>query len=112
VAPDACHSAPACDPASGECVAASVENGTPCDDGSACTASDTYIAGGCKPESKVSCNDGNKCTDDACAPKVGCTFVPNTAQCNDGNACTKEDKCTAGVCQGKLDDDAAGCPED
>jgi hypothetical protein len=61
------------------------------------------------------CNDGNVCTDDACAPATGCVFTNNTAPCSDGNACTTSDTCAAGVCVGgapPVCDDANVCTTD
>ena len=76
-------------------------NGTPCNDGNACTGpnnTDACQNGTCGGPS-VSCNDGNTCTDDSCDATVGCRFVPDdTNPCNDGNACTVGDHCTAGAC--------------
>jgi Dictyostelium (slime mold) repeat len=52
----------------------------------------------------VSCDDSNICTQDACDPSVGCTYVPvpvsNQTPCNDGNTCTKPDICANGICRG------------
>ncbi len=52
------------------------------------------------PCAGVTCNDGNPCTDDACDPSEGCTFVPNQLPCDDSNACTSGDQCVSGVCLG------------
>lgn len=50
----------------------------------------------CGPE--IDCDDADPCTDDACAPGVGCTHPHNTASCDDGDACTVGDTCAEGVC--------------
>ena len=51
------------------------------------------------------CDDGNACTDDACAAAGDgtCTHVARTGlSCEDGNACTANDACTAtGECTGE-----------
>ncbi len=91
-----------------------------CDDGDACTDKDTCDAGKCagKPlisEGKNGCADANICTNDACDPKVGCTWSANTAACQDGSACTEGDACKAGTCTAgpaKVCDDASVCTTD
>ena len=87
-------------------------NGTPCDDGNACTQTDScqdgacaggdpvactavdkcHIIGVCNPDSGVcsnptfSCRDDDLCTADSCDPATGCAHTP--INCDDGNACT------------------------
>lgn len=113
----------------GACAGSS--NGTPCDDGSACTQVDTcqsgvcvgggpvvctppdncYTAGTCDPASgscfnpPVVCNDNNNCTIDSCDPATGCVYKQNPNGC--GNTCTTDscddgNPCTTDSC------DAAG----
>ena len=50
----------------------------------------------------LSCSDNNACTEDTCAPALGCVFPPvaDGSLCSDGNACTQEDSCVAGACRG------------
>ncbi len=93
---------------------AQAANGTPCDDGNACTQTDTCQAGACvggnpvtcpifdgchqvgvcNPTSgicsnpSISCDDGNACTADGCNPAIGC--VHSQISCDDGNACTAD----------------------
>jgi hypothetical protein len=55
-------------------------------------------AGTCAPGAPVPCDDNEVCTTDACAPEVGCVFVPNVGPCSDGNACTGGDTCAGGSC--------------
>jgi len=92
-----------CDTATG-CTHANIINGTVC--GAASCAgldrSDARIcyAGICLPGTKSSCNDGNVCTDDACADLSGCTHQINTAPCDDGSTCTGSDACMSGLCKG------------
>ena len=48
-APDSCHRAGTCDPATGLCFNPTLANGTPCDDGDLCTGGDACLSGTCKP---------------------------------------------------------------
>ncbi|MFT7579118.1 MAG: putative repeat protein (TIGR01451 family), partial [Myxococcota bacterium] len=43
----------------------------------------------------LACDDGNTCTQDACAPSIGCVYFaePTTTACDDGDACTQADFC-------------------
>jgi slime mold repeat-containing protein len=98
------------------------DNGTHCDDGNACTQTDTCQAGACvggdpvvctsqdkchddgvcDPASGVcsspatSCADGNLCTSDSCDPDLGCLHVP--ISCDDGNPCTADSCAPASGC--------------
>ncbi len=73
--------------------------GTSCDDGDACTATDSCDGAGiCNAGGPLSCDDGNGCTDDSCDPGSGCVFTDNTVACDDGSACTTGDVCSGGVC--------------
>ncbi len=47
----------------------------------------------------TSCDDGNPCTDDACAAEKGCVTADNKEPCDDGNPCTGPDQCGGGECQ-------------
>jgi len=47
------------------------------------------------------CNDKNVCTDDKCTAGK-CVSNDNSAVCDDNNACTEEDKCSNGLCAGKI----------
>ena len=88
-----------CNPENGQCVLAAFEDGKPCSDGSVCTQVDYCIDGECVGSMAVECDDMNECTDDACDPDLGCTFVPNDDGCDDGDPCTQGDVCMDGVCQ-------------
>ncbi|HUU03248.1 MAG TPA: S8 family serine peptidase [Myxococcota bacterium] len=86
----------------------SLPDGSPCDDGNACTINDQCSGGSCTGSAK-NCSDGNVCTDDSCNPTNGnCTHVNNTAGCNDGNACTLADQCSGGTCTGSAKDCSDG----
>ncbi|MFQ5478157.1 MAG: hypothetical protein ACE5E4_06030 [Candidatus Binatia bacterium] len=82
------------------------DNSAPCDDGDACTVSDTCGGGLCVGGPPLDCDDGNVCTDDSCDSASGCIASSNTAVCDDGLAWTLGDECSAGQCQ----PGAFGCP--
>jgi cysteine-rich repeat protein len=96
-----------CNPASGGCI--HVLNQSPCDDGDICTLGDHCHLGDCQGGAALTCDDGNPCTDDACAPQSGCTFTPNALPCNDGDPCTLADVCALGDCVGTTPD---ACDDD
>src|SRR5262249_37068740 len=86
---DQCHDAGTCDPAKGTCSTPSKADGTPCNDGSACTRTDTCQAGICTGANPVVCAPPDQCRQaGACDPATGtCTYAPKTdgTACNDGN---------------------------
>src|SRR5207247_1248779 len=86
-----------CEPTSGQCTVPKA-NGVGCDDGNACTQTDTCQAGTCTGSNPVSCTGTNQCK--TCEPTSGQCIVPkaNGVACDDGNACTTGETCTAGVC--------------
>ncbi len=91
-----------CDPGGteGNCDAAvPVNEGLDCDDGSACTTSDTCSGGTCTGDSPLDCDDGNPCTNDSCAPASGCVHVNNNEPCADGAFCNGAETCSGGSCQ-------------
>ncbi len=75
-------------------------NGASCNDGNACTASDTCQSGTCQGGGAVNCLDSGPnapCTTDTCHPGTGCqhTGIPNCdasrsaeAQCSPATTCT------------------------
>jgi hypothetical protein len=71
-----CHVAGTCDPATGVCSHPAALDGTPCNDGNACTTSDACVAGLCVGGLPPNCNDGNVCTIDSCTPLTGCVHSP------------------------------------
>jgi hypothetical protein len=101
---DQCHDAGTCDAVTGMCSNPAKTNGTACDDGNACTQSDTCVAGQCSGASPVVCVASDQCHDaGACDPSSGLCSNPartNGAPCNDGNACTQLDTCQGGLCVG------------
>jgi Lactonase, 7-bladed beta-propeller len=88
-----------------DCSDPSVADGTPCDDGSACTQVDTCQGGVCSGGNPVVCTTSDQChVAGTCNPATGtCSNPPAAADgaaCNDGDACTQSDSCLAGVCTG------------
>ena len=92
-----------CQAATGECAAIPVAQGTPCDDGNACTQADGCKAGVCVGSDPVACGKGSQCQDvGVCDPATGaCSqpLAPNGTPCDDGNACTVGDTCVDGACK-------------
>src|SRR5437879_10328619 len=102
---DQCHDPGTCNTATGVCSAPTNKtNGTACDDGSACTQTDTCAAGACVGANPVVCTAADQChAVGACNPATGvCSnpAKPNAAPCDDVNACTRTDTCAAGICVG------------
>lgn len=79
--------------------------GLPCDDSNACTATDHCQAGACMGSpvgDGTPCEDGTACTEpDRCQAGV-CTgtAVADDTPCNDGDPCTQPDLCHTGSCGG------------
>src|SRR5206468_2248401 len=103
-APDQCHDAGTCDPATGTCSNPVKPNGSTCNDGNACTRTDTCQTGACVSSNPVVCTPQDQCHDaGTCNPATGmCSnhAKPDGSACNDGNACTRTDACQTGVCMG------------
>ncbi len=111
-----------CDPPTGNCFKENEPDGTPCDDGTACTTPDSCTGGVCGG-AKVDCDDANACTNDICDASAGCLHQSATGTpCDDGDNCTSPDVCQAGscapgpdVCACKVDgdcDDGKACTVD
>ena len=87
--------------ASGTCTLLS---GSPCNDGNACTQTDTCQAGACVGSNTVNCSASDSCHDvGVCNPATGLCSNPTKldgASCDDGNACTQTDACQSGICLG------------
>jgi hypothetical protein len=98
-----CNLAGTCDPASGLCNYPSKADGTVCDDGSLCTASDSCRSGVCTGASQVTCTQLDAChavgTCDRATGVCSQPSVANGTACSDGSACTQTDTCQSGVCQ-------------
>ncbi len=101
---DQCHDAGTCDTGTGVCSNPAKANGSTCDDGNACTQSDSCQAGTCTGASPVMCSASDQChaagTCDAATGQCSNPPKPNGAVCSDGNACTQSDACLAGTCTG------------
>jgi hypothetical protein len=110
VASDQCHAAGVCDTGSGVCSNPAKADGAICDDGNACTRTDTCKAGACAGANPVTCTASDQChVAGTCSPVNGACSNPAAADgatCDDANACTSGDACKAGVCQGA----ATSCP--
>jgi hypothetical protein len=102
---DQCHAAGTCNPATGQCSNPPVADGTACNDGNACTQTDTCQAGACTGGNPVVCAAVDPChVAGACNTTTGqCSSpaAPNGTACNDGNACTQVDTCQNGACTGQ-----------
>ena len=96
--PDAPCLLPSCNPSDGKCSFVAGPDFAPCDDGDSCTLGDACSAGKCLAGPLANCNDGNPCTNDACAPGSGCVNTPNALPCSDLDACTVGDVCQDGKC--------------
>jgi hypothetical protein len=100
-ASDQCHVAGTCDPATGQCTNPNAADGASCDDGNACTQTDTCQAGVCGGTA-VDCGAPTVCqVSVACDPKTGgCVAVnkPDGTLCGADTACSY-DICVSGVCQ-------------
>jgi hypothetical protein len=113
--PDAFCLASQCGPLTGECQLVPNHSGFSCDDGDACTMSESCQDGICTGGVPVNCNDGNGCTNETCDAAIGCVHEPNGEACDDGDLCTTGDQCQKGQCAagGIADcDDGNPCTKD
>jgi RHS repeat-associated protein len=103
-ASDQCHDVGVCNMGTGVCSNPAKANGSNCNDGNACTQSDTCQVGACTGANPVVCTPSDQCHDvGVCNTGTGVCSNPaktNGSNCNDGNACTQSDSCQAGVCTG------------
>jgi len=101
---DQCHVAGTCAPETGICSNPAKPNGTTCNDGNACTRTDTCQTGTCTGANPVVCTALDQChVAGTCAPETGICSDPAKADgsaCNDANACTQTDTCQGGACSG------------
>src|SRR5439155_7519625 len=94
-----CDLAAYCTGSSEPCPDAFKANGTPCNDGNACTIGERCINGVCgSPTSTVTCGAPDQCHAGAgtCDPRTGlCSYAnkANGTPCNDGMACTAGERC-------------------
>jgi len=92
-----CDGVETCDPVL-DCQAGQVLDGVPCEDGNLCNGDDICEAGVCVHPNPLDCDDGNECTDQLCAPLLGCQYFNVPRPCEDGNLCNGDDICEASVC--------------
>ena len=75
-----------------------------CDDGNACTQSDSCQAGSCTGTNPVACAASDQChVAGTCDPATGACSDPAAADgtaCDDTDACTRSDSCQLGACMG------------
>jgi hypothetical protein len=94
-----CGACSTCSATTGTCTPTT---GGTCDDGDACTRTDTCNNGTCSGANPVSCPIPDQChTAGACNPATGTCSNPAKADnmpCNDSSGCTQTDVCKAGVC--------------
>jgi uncharacterized repeat protein (TIGR01451 family) len=92
-----------CDPVTG-CQHVAKGNGTPCNDGNACTQTDTCQGGSCSGANPVICTALDQCHDvGTCAPGTGVCSNPAKTDgtgCDDASVCTQGDNCQGGICTG------------
>jgi len=71
-----------------------------CSDLDACNGVERCVSGTCQGGAAPTCDDGNVCTVDGCAPASGCTHVPvaTGTSCADGTVCNGAETCVAGTC--------------
>jgi len=101
---DQCHDAGTCDTMTGMCSNPAKADGSSCNDGNACTQTDSCQAGACAGAMPVVCTAMDQCHDvGTCDTATGTCSNPakaDGATCDDGDACTQTDTCTAGACGG------------
>jgi hypothetical protein len=101
---DQCHDVGKCDPATGQCDNPNKPDGAGCNDGNACTRTDSCQAGVCVGANPVVCTAKDQChVAGVCDPATGVCSNPiknDGAACDDGNACTRTDTCQNGECVG------------
>ena len=103
-ASDQCHIAGVCDSSNGVCSNPVKDDSAACDDGNACTQTDTCQSGICTGSDHIICSILDQCHNaGVCDPSNGICDNPekdNTTSCDDGNGCTQTDLCYNGICTG------------
>ncbi|HTQ06090.1 MAG TPA: hypothetical protein VMI54_19645 [Polyangiaceae bacterium] len=103
-ATDQCHSAGTCNPTTGACSNPPKANGATCDDGNACTQTDSCQNGACTGTNPRGCIAVDQChAAGVCDPGTGQCSNPvlaDATSCTDADPCTTMDQCEAGVCTG------------
>src|SRR3989442_1601784 len=94
-ASDQCHVAGTCNTGTGICSNPSKADGSACDDGNACTQTDSCQSGTCTGANPVVCTASDQChVAGTCNTGTGICSNPSKADgsaCDDGNACTQTD---------------------
>ncbi len=78
-----------------------LQDGDVCNGVLSCAIPEGLTSGVCviPPETVLSCDDSNPCTDDGCDKKLGCVHPDDdTNPCDDGEPCNGTDICQAGTC--------------
>ena len=101
-APSQCHEPGVCDPGTGACSSLPRPNGFGCNDGNACTQTDTCQSGACTGANPVICRALDFChlvgTCNSATGVCSNPIRPNGNSCTDLNSCTRPDRCQDGVC--------------
>ncbi len=93
---DDCHAIGSCDPVSGTCSTPAVQDNTLCNDGNACSQTDTCQAGVCQGANPVVCTPADTChTAGTCDPATALCTSPTRS---DGSLCGNNGLCKAGTC--------------
>jgi hypothetical protein len=113
-ASDQCHTAGVCDPLTTLCSNPAAADGTSCNDGNACTQTDTCVSGACTGANPIACSALDAChLAGPCDPGSGACSNPlagDGTACDDGDPCTAGDGCVAGVCRSGATNTCGTCP--
>ena len=97
-AQDQCHNAGTCNPATGVCSNPAKPDGSPCNDGDACTQSDTCQGGVCVGAAPVTCTALGQCYNaGTCNPATGVCSNPAKPA---GTGCELDGGNPNGICNG------------
>ena len=103
-APNPLNACERCDPQQATDRWSDAADGIICDDGNACTATDTCNSGACTGGDPVTCTAAGICYDvGVCDPATGqCStpLKPEGSLCDDGDPCTTGDACHLDLCSG------------
>ncbi len=89
-AQDQCHGVGSCNQSTGVCSNPGLPNGTTCNDGNACTQTDSCQAGACTGSNPITCMAGDSChSAGACNASTGVCSTPtlNSGFCYIGGGC-------------------------
>jgi RHS repeat-associated protein len=98
-AADQCHASGVCDSLTGVCSNPAKADGTACNDGSLCTATDSCVSGACVGGNPITCPAPDACHEvGTCAPSTGlCSNPPKPAgtSCGQNLVCSSLGQCGA-----------------